>query len=122
VMQDLKKILMKTAERVLAAIGLTEDSIKRYRPYDPSVRYTSRQLEPYDALSDRFVRSVEMCFLFFRIFERHAFGDVSETYRDNLNPMEKLGAIRSADLWLEMRHIQNRPCRTPLIPWRRRLA
>ena len=70
--------------------------------------YTPDELEPYDALSDRFIRTVEIAIKFFRSYEYYLQADQSQTLRDGLHRMEKLGLVSHIDIWLEMRDIRNR--------------
>ena len=47
-------------------IAMGSASLDDFRPYDPTVTYTPKALEPYDALADRFVRAVECALRYFR--------------------------------------------------------
>jgi len=94
--------------KTINAINLVEASLNKIKPYDPTRLYTPDEMEPYDALSDRFVRGVESAIKFFRTYERAQFAEVSETIRDLFNRMEKLNMISSVELWLFMRDIRNR--------------
>lgn len=106
--KELAVLASAARDRALRAIELFAASVRRYRPYDPRRRYTPKQLEPYDALADRYVRAVEAAIRFFRAHERHEFGEASDTLRDLLNRMEKLGLVSSVQLWIEMRDQRNR--------------
>ncbi|NJO17626.1 MAG: DUF86 domain-containing protein [Thioploca sp.] len=70
--------------------------------------YTLIELEPYDAMSSRFIRAVEMALRFMRTLERMEFAEQSDSVRDLLHRMEKLGVVSEAGLWLMMRDIRNR--------------
>ena len=66
-------------------------------------------LEPYDAMSGRFERAVEMVLQpLLKAVEMRESGVLSETVRDRLNFAAKLGLIENVDLWLEMRAARNR--------------
>ncbi|RLB06949.1 MAG: hypothetical protein DRG59_07115 [Deltaproteobacteria bacterium] len=54
------------------------------------------------------MRAVEMGLKYFRSLEKYFYGENSDTLRDLLNRMEKLGFITSTDLWMEMREVRNR--------------
>ncbi len=95
-------------DKYLAAIELVRASLEKVPPYDPGRKYTPDELEPYDALADRFVRAVETGIRFFRSYELYQEAVASETYRDLLNRMEKYGLISSVVLWVEMRDVRNR--------------
>lgn len=95
-------------DKAINAIALLAASVRRYRPFDPKRRYTPKQLEPYDAMADRYIRAVEAAIRFFRAYERYQFGESSDTLRDLLNRMEKLRLVSSVQLWIEMRDQRNR--------------
>ena len=95
-------------EKTIKAIDLVEASLNKIQPFDPEKIYTPDELEPYDALSDRFVRGVESAIKFFKTYERIQFAEISETIRDLFHRMEKLNLISSHELWLLMRDIRNR--------------
>ncbi|MGH8675380.1 MAG: nucleotidyltransferase substrate binding protein [Burkholderiales bacterium] len=94
--------------KAIRSISLFAASVRRYRPFDPKRRYTPKQLEPYDAMADRYIRAVEASIRFFRAYERYQFGETSDTLRDLLSRMEKLGLVSSVQLWIEMRDQRNR--------------
>ncbi|MFA4943121.1 MAG: nucleotidyltransferase substrate binding protein [Lentisphaeria bacterium] len=102
------EITGKAREKMLAAIALVQASIRKLHPYDERHLYSPDEAEPYDALSDRFLRAVELCLKFFRAYERLQFAEESETLRDQLNRMEKLGLVSSVELWFQMRDVRNR--------------
>ena len=108
-MKDARDQLVKiAAQNVVAAINLVESSLSDIKPYDTEKIYTPKQREPYDALSDRFCRAVEIGIKFFRSFEMLMYAENSETLRDLLNRMEKLDFIDSVLVWIEMRDIRNK--------------
>jgi hypothetical protein len=87
---------------------LVEASLVKLAPFDTTHDYTPDEFEPYDALGGRFVRAVEIFLKFFRSYERLLFGAESETLRDQLNRMAKLGVISSVGMWFDIRDIRNR--------------
>jgi len=107
-MMDQKVLTQDSAQKLIRAIGLVEASLSGYKAFDPHAIYTPKELEPYDALSDRFVRAVETALKFFRSYERYLYAVNSDTIRDLLNRMEKLDLISSTDLWMQMRDVRNR--------------
>jgi hypothetical protein len=107
-MREQKLLTQLAAQKLSSAIGLVEASLEGYVPYDPHALYTPKELEPYDALSDRFIRAVETALKFFRTYELYLYAINSDTIRDLLNRMEKLELISSTDLWMEMRDVRNR--------------
>ena len=108
-MKNNYKILLDSAKtKTLAAISLVEASFTDLRPYDINRKYLQKELEPYDALSDRFIRAVEAFIKFFRTYEYYLYTVNSGTYRDLLLNMEKQDLISSVEIWIDMRDIRNR--------------
>lgn len=95
-------------EKLLKAIELVTASVARTDAFDPAKTYSAEELEPFDALCDRFIRFVELAIKFFKSYERFQFGEVSITTRDLLKRMEKLELISETDLWMRMRDVRNR--------------
>jgi len=87
---------------------LVQASLNKVAPYDPHCDYTADEREPYDALCDRFIRAVEVSLKFFRTYEKVQFAEESDTLRDMLNRIEKVGLISSVELWFRMRDVRNR--------------
>ena len=46
-----KEFILKNFKDLEKAASLLAGSIKKYKPYNPKVQYTPRQMEYYDALS-----------------------------------------------------------------------
>ena len=65
-------------------------------------------MEPYDAMSDRFIRAVEVSLKLFRTYERYLFIESSDAIRDLLNRMATVDLITSTQLWVAMRDVRNR--------------
>lgn len=105
---DLAAVAKAVRARTLAALDLVAASMARYQPYSARRQYSPEELEPYDALADRYMRAVEISIKCFRSYERLHYGESSDTYRDLLNRMHKLGLISGVALWLEMRDLRNR--------------
>ena len=106
--KDQTAICQFARQKALSAIALVEASVNRVKPYQVDKQYTPQELEPYDALSDRFVRAVETSIKFFRSYEILMFAETSETLRDQLNRMEKLNLITETSTWMAMRDVRNR--------------
>ena len=106
--KDQTAICQFARQKALSAIALVEASVNRVKPYQVDKQYTPQELEPYDALSDRFVRAVETSIKFFRSYETLMFAETSETLRDQLNRMEKLNLITETSTWMAMRDVRNR--------------
>lgn len=107
-MNDIQVIAVHARLRALDALELLAASLEKVVLFDPSSSYTPAEREPYDALSDRFMRSVEVCIRFFRSYERYMFAENSDTLRDLLLRMEKLSLVDSTVQWVEMRDLRNR--------------
>ncbi len=94
--------------KVVDALAILDASLTSVAPFEATRIYSPKELEPYDALSDRFSRAVEVAIRFMRSLERMEYGESSETLRDLLHRMEKLDLVSDAGVWLEMRDIRNR--------------
>ena len=105
---DLITLISAARQKVLNTIMLVEASLSRITPYDVNQNYTPEEMEPYDAMSDRFIRAVEVSLKFFRTYERYLFAESSDTIRDLLNRMATVDLITSTQLWVAMRDVRNR--------------
>lgn len=101
-------ILQSYINKSISSISVLEASISKVKPFDEHKNYTYDELEPYDALSDRFMRTVEVLFKFLRSYQIFNEGISSETLRDLLLYAEKLNFITSVEIWFEMREVRNR--------------
>lgn len=95
-------------QRFDAAALLVAASLERYSPFDPARAYTPEELEPYDALCDRYMRAVEMAIRCLRTVERARLAVNSESYRDLLANAAKWGLIDDVEQWFRMRDLRNR--------------
>lgn len=100
--------LLIAKEKFRKTYLLLKASVEKLQRYNPDRDYSADELEPYDALSDRFIRTVEVAIKFFRTYEYYLQAEQSQTLRDGLNRMEKLGLVTNIDIWLEMRDLHNR--------------
>ncbi|HBA67487.1 MAG TPA: hypothetical protein DCZ48_15200 [Methylococcaceae bacterium] len=96
------------AQKYQKAFQLLSASISKTSDFDADKDYTADELEPFDALSDRFIRIVEVAIKLFRTYEYYMQAQQSQTLRDGLHQMEKFGLISGIDIWLEMRDVRNR--------------
>ena len=94
--------------KVVKSIALVDASLQGYAVFDAAREYSPKELEPYDAFADRFVRAVECSLRYMRSLEMAQFAEQSESTRSLLDRMEKLGVVSSAGLWMQMRNIRNR--------------
>ena len=101
-------LLADSAAKLRAALELVFASAATYTPYEPGRIYSPKEREPYDALSDRFLRAFESSLKFFRTWERIREVDVSDTFRDQLLRMEKVGFISDLATWISLRDLRNR--------------
>ena len=95
-------------EKFQKTFHLLKASVEKTGDYDTTKTYSADELEPYDALSNRFMRTVEVAIKFFRSYEYYLQAEQSQTLRDGLHRMEKLELITNIDIWLDMRDIRNR--------------
>ncbi|MCX6150748.1 MAG: nucleotidyltransferase substrate binding protein [Ignavibacteriales bacterium] len=108
-MKNNYKILFENSkQKVISSIGLVEASLIGLEKYIINKKYNPKELEPYDALSDRFIRAVETCIKFFKTYEYYLYTFSSDTYRDLLLNMEKQKIISAVEIWVDMRDIRNR--------------
>jgi len=105
---DYDTLVVAVAQRYAQSAGMVEASLRRYLPFDPRRDYTPEELEPYDALCDRYLRAVEMAIRYFRTVERARLALDSESYRDLLGNAAKWGLIADVDRWFRMRDLRNR--------------
>ena len=105
---DLITLITAARQKVLNTIMLVEASLSRITPYDVNQNYTPEEMEPYDAMSGRFIRAIEVSLKFFRTYERYLFAESSDTIRDLLNRMATVDLITSTQLWVAMRDVRNR--------------
>jgi hypothetical protein len=101
-------LLVDSQAKLRAALELVFASAAGYLPFDPDRIYSPREREPFDALSDRFLRAFESSLKFFRTWERVREANASETFRDLLLRMEKLGLISDLATWIALRDLRNR--------------
>ena len=101
-------LLSASKDKLATALEILFASVDAYAPFDPARRYTPKEREPYDALTDRYLRAFESSLKFFRTLERFREAAPSESFRDLLQRMEKYGVISGAALWIEMRDTRNR--------------
>jgi hypothetical protein len=95
-------------QKTAKSIALVDASLQGYAVFDAAREYSPKELEPYDAFADRFVRAVECSLRYMRSLEMAQFAEQSESTRSLLDRMEKLGVVSSAGLWMQMRNIRNR--------------
>lgn len=99
-------LLRENRAKLRSALRLVTASLDAYVPFDPAAELSPKELEPYDALADRFIRAVESTLRLFRSVEIHEFGVPADSTRELLDRMEKLRWVSSTDLWMAMRSIR----------------
>jgi len=103
-----KEFILQNFKDLQKAASLLAGSVKKYKPYSAKTKYTPKQMEYYDALSFRYEKAVEVALYFFKSLESYLYSAESDTLRNRLLTMEKLGIINSAEKWLEVRLLRNR--------------
>jgi len=101
-------LLIDSPAKLRAALELVFASAAGYAPFVPGHIYSPQEREPYDALSDRFLRAFESSLKFFRTWERVREANVSETFRDLLLRLEKVGFISDLATWIALRDLRHR--------------
>ena len=89
--KDYAVLLDDAKDKAYKTLIIVEASVRKLTPYESNKAYSPDELEPYDALSDRFIRCVEMFIKFFKTYDIYQSVTKSDTYRDLLNLMENLG-------------------------------
>lgn len=103
------EVLLRAAQQqLLAALEIFLASVADYPGFDPARSYTPKQREPLDAMSDRYLRAFEAALKLFRTWERLREAAPSDTFRDLLLRMEKVGLISSTAHWIGLRDLRNR--------------
>ncbi|MFZ4791470.1 MAG: hypothetical protein ACOYMW_11360 [Candidatus Competibacteraceae bacterium] len=105
---NIEPLLVSSRDQLLAALTLVFSSVDEYPGFDPERTYTPKEREPFDALSDRYLRAFESSLKFFRTWERVREAAPSESFRDLLLHMEKLDFISDTGIWLRLRDVRNR--------------
>ncbi|MCD4832955.1 MAG: nucleotidyltransferase substrate binding protein [Bacteroidales bacterium] len=105
---NLQILAKQNKEKVKSSVMLVEASLSRVKQFDPSTNYSAIELEPFDALCDRFVRAVEVSIQFFKTYEKLKEAIISDNFRDLLLKMEKWKLISEMPVWFEMRDVRNR--------------
>lgn len=90
--KDLKKV-----------VNLLHASVKKFKPYKTKKIYTPDELEYYDSLSFRFKKAVELMLIFFKSQEFYTQAKTSDTLRDRLLMMQKIGLVDDIVFWLQAR-------------------
>lgn len=85
----MEALLKESSDKLTAALDLLLASVDGYPGFDPA-------------------RAFESCLKFFRTFERLREATVSDTFRDLLQRMHKVGLITDAQTWLNLRDLCNR--------------
>ena len=106
--KDYAILLKQVKNKLDKSFILVEASLENLVAYDTNKDFTPKELEPYDALSDRFIRCVEVFIQYFKTYEYYNYAVASDTFRDGLNKMAKLGLITDVILWMKMRDVRNK--------------
>ena len=106
--KDFKILLREAKSKVDRTMLLVAASLEDLGEYETDRTYSPKELEPYDALTDRFIRGVEMFAKFFKTYDAYHSIDGAPTYRDLINMMEKLKLVTNASIWMKMRDVRNR--------------
>lgn len=103
-----KNLILREFEDLKKSVDLLKASVRKFIPYDPKVTYSPEELEYYDSLAFRFGKSVELYLNLFKGLEIYLLSKSSDTLRDQLLFVQKIGLINSIDLWMESRILRNK--------------
>jgi hypothetical protein len=106
--KDYAVLLDDAKDKAYKTLIIVEASVRKLTPYESNKAYSPDELEPYDALSDRFIRCVEMFIKFFKTYDIYQSVTKSDTDRDLLNLMAKLELVTTTTLWINMRDVRNK--------------
>lgn len=95
-------------QKLFHAMEALEASLHTLPLFDKTKKYTYPQLEAFDALTSRFIRTYESAIGFFRSYDLNNSIQPADSLRDLLHNMEKAGYITDIDRWLDMRLIRNK--------------
>ena len=103
-----KELLLKNYDNLKKTISLFEIAIKDVVQILDKENFSEQELKAFDVFSFRFQKVVEMFLSFLRSLEIYLYGQSSDTLRDRLLRMEKLGIISDIEIWLKIRILRNR--------------
>lgn len=106
--ERINEVLISKSVIVEKSINAVNQILVKCEPIDSSIDYSNDEINNYEILVNRFSRAVETLLNFFRTVELKEFGEKSDTIRELLSKMEKIGIINSSNLWLEMRLSRNK--------------
>jgi len=108
--------IQQTFDDLKKEIGLLRQSVLKYqnKPFKVGKIYTSDELEIYDALSFRFMKTIDLALSFFRSLERYVDAKESETLRDRLLFIQKLRIVDDINFWFEARELRGKIAHTYL--------
>src|SRR5690606_37027623 len=77
----IEPLLLSSRDKLDAALNVFFASVDAYPGFDPGREYSPKESEPFDALSDRYLRAFESALKFFRTWERVREAAPSESFR-----------------------------------------
>jgi hypothetical protein len=103
-----KELLLKNYENLKKTILLFETALKDVVQILSKENFSEQDLKVFDVFSFRFQKVVEMFLYFLRSLEIYLYGQSSDTLRDRLLRMEKLGIISDIETWFKIRILRNK--------------
>ena len=103
-----KELLLKNYENLKKTILLFETVLKDVVQILNKQNFSEQDLKVFDVFSFRFQKVVEMFLYFLRGLEIYLYGQSSDTIRDRLLRMEKLGIISDIETWFKIRILRNK--------------
>lgn len=103
-----KELLLKNYENLKKTILLFETALKDVVQILNKENFYEQDLKSFDVFSFRFQKVVEMFLYFLRSLEIYLYGQSSDTLRDRLLRMEKLGIISDIETWFKIRILRNK--------------
>ena len=105
-------LISQELEDFKKAVALLMASIGKFKPYQVRKIYTPDELEYYDSLAFRFEKSTELALGFFKGLEVFVYAKTSDTLRDRLLIMQKVGIVEDINFWMEARMLRNKIAHT----------
>ena len=100
--------LQENKRKLQSSAKLLIHSLQRVDAFDPKKDYTPQELEPYDALTSRFIRFYEMALQYFRTYDYVNNISPTDNFRDLIHYMHKQQLIDDENTWFEMRVVRNK--------------
>ena len=104
-MNNNNEIMVLEKNKLLNAINAFEYSVNKIAPYDKEKNYSLDEISPYEVLTLRLYRAVELSIIYFNQYVLLKYNDTDLNLRELLPRILKDGLISNVELWMDMRTI-----------------